>query len=56
MGTIDQVSASDARRIEFDSLHRYSVMVMGVALVAGLIVFVLASRSHSDRRGGLTFR
>src|SRR5204863_3310758 len=50
MGTIDQVSPTDARRIEFDLLHRYSVMVMGVALVAGLVAFFLASRSHADRR------
>jgi hypothetical protein len=45
MGTIDQVSPTDARRIEFDSLHRYSVMLMGVALVAGLGAFLIASWS-----------
>ena len=43
MGTIDQVSPNDGRRIEFDSLHRYSVMVMGVALIAGLVAFFIAS-------------
>jgi hypothetical protein len=43
MGTIDQISPMDARRIEFDSLHRYSVMMMGVALVAGLVAFAIAS-------------
>ncbi|HYT49961.1 MAG TPA: DUF4149 domain-containing protein [Pyrinomonadaceae bacterium] len=44
MGTpIDQVSAADPRRMAFDSLHRYSVMVMGVAIVAGLIAFMIAS-------------
>jgi Domain of unknown function (DUF4149) len=48
MGTIDQVSPSDARRIEFDSLHRYSVRVMAVALVAGLIAFFVASRGSGD--------
>jgi hypothetical protein len=51
MGAIDQVSPSDARRIEFDSLHRYSVMVMGVALVAGLIAFLFASRSNRVSTG-----
>jgi hypothetical protein len=45
MGTIDQIAPADVRRIEFDSLHRYSVMVMGVALVAGLIAFLIASSS-----------
>ncbi len=43
MGSIDQVSPADARRVEFDSLHRYSVTVMGVALIAGLIAFLIAS-------------
>jgi hypothetical protein len=48
MGTIDQVSPTDPRRIEFDSLHRYSVRVMAVALVAGLIAFFIASRGSGD--------
>ena len=51
MGTIDQVSPTDARRIEFDSLHVYSVRVMAVALVAGLVAFFIASRHQSGRRG-----
>ena len=42
---IDQISPIDSRRIAFDSLHRYSVMVMSVAMVAGLVAFVLASRA-----------
>lgn len=42
---IDQVSPIDPRRMAFDALHRYSVMVMGVAMIAGLIAFVLASRT-----------
>ena len=46
MGTpIDQVSPIDPRRVAFDSLHRYSVMVMSVAMIAGLLAFVLAARS-----------
>ena len=52
MGTIDQVAPGDARRVEFDALHRYSVMMMGVALVAGLIAFLIASwsnRRETDR-------
>jgi hypothetical protein len=49
MGTIDQVAFTDPRRIEFDLLHRYSVMVMGVALIAGLIAFLIASHGHNSR-------
>ena len=41
---IDQVSAVDPRRVAFHSLHRYSVMVMSVAMIAGLVAFILASR------------
>ena len=48
MGLIDQVSPTDTRRIEFDWLHRYSVMAMGVAIIAGLVAFVISSRP--DRR------
>ena len=49
MGTIDQVTPTDARRIEFDSLHRYSTMIMGVALVAGLVAFLIASWNHTAK-------
>lgn len=42
-GMIDQVSPVDPRRVEFDSLHRYSVTLMGVAIVTGLIAFLIAS-------------
>ena len=42
---IDQIALTDPRRIEFDSLHRYSVALFGVAILAGLVAFVLmASR------------
>jgi hypothetical protein len=47
MGLIDQVPPTDARRVEFDSLHRYSVMAMGVAIIAGLVAFMIASRGSS---------
>src|ERR1043166_6071870 len=50
MGTIEQVSPTDARRIEFDSLHRYSVRVMAVALAAGLIAFIIATRRSGSPR------
>jgi prepilin signal peptidase PulO-like enzyme (type II secretory pathway) len=50
MGIVDQVSPADARRVEFDALHRYSVMIMSVALVAGLVAFVIASRDNARSR------
>lgn len=47
---IDQIAPTDARRIEFDSLHRYSVAMLGVAIVSALIAFVLiaSQRKSSD--------
>lgn len=42
---INQIVPTDPRGVEFDSLHHYSVMVMGVAMVAALLAFVFASRS-----------
>ncbi len=41
---IDQIGHDDPRRIAFNSLHHYSVMVMGVAIVAGLLAFVIMVR------------
>ena len=42
---IDQIAASDPRRIEFSSLHGYSVNVLGLAMIAALVALVLISRS-----------
>jgi hypothetical protein len=42
-GTIDQVSFTDPRRIEFDSLHRYSVLLFAIAICAAIISFFLSS-------------
>lgn len=41
---IDQIASNDPRRVAFDALHHYSVMAMGVAIVAGLIAFVIMAR------------
>jgi len=49
MGLIDQVPPNDSRRIEFDSLHRYSVMAMGVAIIAGLVAFIISSWPDRQR-------
>lgn len=49
---IDQVSPVDPQRVTFDSLHRYSVIVMGAAMIAGLVAFIVATRpaAHDPRR------
>jgi Flp pilus assembly pilin Flp len=48
---IDQVALTDPRRVEFDSLHRYSVTMMGVAILAALVAFMLiALRGQKSRR------
>ena len=44
-GQIDLVAINDPRRIAFDSLHGYSVTVMGVAMLAGLVAFVIMASS-----------
>lgn len=44
---IDQIAPTDPRRIEFDSLHRYSVVMLSIAIIAALLAFVL--RSLPDR-------
>jgi uncharacterized protein DUF4149 len=41
---IDQIAPTDPRRIEFDSLHRYSVAMFLVAIVAALVAFILLAR------------
>jgi hypothetical protein len=46
-GHIDQITPGDPRRIAFGSLHGYSVTVMGVAMVAGLVAFVIMAKGSS---------
>ena len=41
---IDQVLPSDPRRVEFNSLHGYSVNALGLAMIAALITIVMISR------------
>lgn len=53
MGLIDQVPPNDSRRIEFDSLHRYSVMAMGIAIIAGLVAFIISSWPDRQRNRAL---
>jgi hypothetical protein len=43
---IDQIAADDARRIEFNSLHGYSVNALGLAMIAALVAMVLMALSQ----------
>jgi hypothetical protein len=49
---IDQIAADDPRRTAFNNLHRYSVLLLAVALCSGLAAFILtavrASRSSHE--------
>lgn len=47
MGTIDNVSPNDARRIEFNRLHNWSTRAEGGVLFLGLVVVVLTARRLS---------
>lgn len=48
-GHIDDVPITDPLRVQFNSLHQYSVSLMGTAIVAGLIVLFLIVRSWLNR-------
>jgi hypothetical protein len=48
-GHIDQVALNDPRRVAFDDLHGYSVVMMGVALLAGILAFVLIGSEFQRR-------
>lgn len=41
---IDQIASNDPRRLAFDALHGYSVAAMGLAIVAGLVAFLIIAR------------
>ena len=41
---IDQIAANDPRRVEFNSLHGYSVNALGLAMIAALVALVLMGR------------
>ncbi len=47
MGTIDNVAPADARRLEFDRLHEWSVRLEGGVLLCGLGLVALTSRHLS---------
>ena len=45
---VDQIRPDDVRRIEFNSLHGYSVNVLGLAMIAALVTIVLLA-SHAPK-------
>ena len=44
---IDDVDAADPLRVSFNSLHGYSVMALGVAIIAATIALLLIARRKS---------
>ncbi|HSK65032.1 MAG TPA: DUF4149 domain-containing protein [Pyrinomonadaceae bacterium] len=42
---IDQLTPDDARRVAFNSLHGYSVVMLSLAMIAALVALVLMARS-----------
>jgi Domain of unknown function (DUF4149) len=48
-GHIDDVQVTDPTRIQFNDLHQYSVSLMSVAMISGLIVLFLIVRSWLKR-------
>lgn len=50
MGEIDKVAVSDARRVEFNSLHQWSTRLEVMVLVLGLVtIFSVARRTDTAR-------
>jgi hypothetical protein len=48
-GRIDEMAASEPMRIQFNDLHQYSVGLMSVAMISGLVVLFLTVRSWLNR-------
>jgi hypothetical protein len=48
-GHIDDVSATDPLRIQFNDLHQYSVGLMSAAILSGLVVLFITVRSWVKR-------
>ncbi|HYD53388.1 MAG TPA: DUF4149 domain-containing protein [Gemmatimonadaceae bacterium] len=44
-GAVDALALDDARRVLFGRLHAVSVLGLGLAMLAGLVVLVLAARA-----------
>lgn len=50
MGTIDNLSLADSRRVEFDRLHAWSTRVEGSIFFLGMAVAVLTARRDNAQR------
>ncbi len=48
-GHIDDVSPADPMRLQFNDLHQYSVALMGIAIVAGLVSLFLTVQTWLRR-------
>jgi len=48
-GHIDDVSPADPMRLQFNALHQYSVALMGIAIVVGLVSLFLTVQSWLRR-------
>lgn len=46
---IDQIAPDDPRRIAFDNLHRYSVLLLSIAMLAAISAIIMSKVSHSER-------
>ena len=46
---VDQISPGDERRIAFDNLHRYSVLLFAVAIAAAAVSFVCLALNQARR-------
>jgi hypothetical protein len=44
---IDEVAASDPLRVAFNSLHGYSVLVLTVGMIAGVVVLLVIARRRT---------
>lgn len=51
MGTIDELSVNDARRVEFNRLHGWSTRIEATVLVLGLLVVYWTARECSGHEG-----
>jgi hypothetical protein len=48
---IDEVAADDSLRLSFNSLHGYSVMALGLAIIAAALALLLIARRGKLDRG-----
>jgi hypothetical protein len=47
---IDQIAANDPRRMAFDNLHKYSVLLLSIAMLAAIAAIIFAKVSHKSSK------